>query len=82
MPFDSKTAKIAGSAGGQLSAAKRWGEKDPITVRNKPLRLTVSIEELNMMDAKATAEGISRTELVVRAVREYKRDAENRVKVD
>jgi hypothetical protein len=35
------------------------------------MRLAVSSEELDMMDTKAAAVGISRTELIVRAVRKY-----------
>ncbi|MCL2010591.1 MAG: hypothetical protein FWG71_08640 [Synergistaceae bacterium] len=71
MSFDSKSARAAGQVGGKRSAAKRWGEKDPVTIRNKPILLRVTHDELDLMDAKAASEGISRTELVIRAVREY-----------
>jgi hypothetical protein len=69
MPFDSKTARTAGSAGGRRSAAKRWAEKT--VIRDKAIRVVITREELDMMNAKAAAEGISRTELIVRAVRDY-----------
>jgi hypothetical protein len=72
MSFDSKTGQIAGQVGGKKSAVKRWGGKDPSTVRKRSLRLTVSNDELDMMDTIAAAECISRTELIVRAVREYR----------
>ena len=50
---------------------QRWGDKDPATVRNKRLSLVVAGNELDMMNAKAAAAGISRTELIVRAVEKY-----------
>ena len=68
MPFDSKTAAAAGSKGGKKTT------KDPATIRTKSLRLVVAQSELDMIDKKATAANISRTEFVVRAAREY--DAE------
>jgi hypothetical protein len=70
MPFDSKTARLAGSAGGQRSAAKRWAGKT--TIRDQAIRIVITREELDKMNAKAAAEGISRTELIVRAVRDYR----------
>ena len=80
MPFDSKTASTAGKIGGRRGAAKRWGNKDPVTIRNKSLRLVVTHEEFDMMNVKAAAEGISRTELIVRAVRRYKSESKNTLK--
>jgi hypothetical protein len=70
MPFDSKTARTAGSVGGRRSAAKRWAEKT--IIRDKAIRVVITHEELDMMNVKAVAEGISRTELIVRAVRDYR----------
>ena len=64
MPFDSTTAATAGRKGGQRTT------KAPESVRNKPLYVRVSQKELNMIDAKAKNEGLSRVELVVRAVSE------------
>ena len=72
MPFDSKSAQAAGLIGGAKSAAIRWKGKDPSTVRNKRMILTVTGEEFGMMNAKAAAAGISRTELIVRAVEKYR----------
>ncbi|MDR0654657.1 MAG: hypothetical protein LBG12_15315 [Synergistaceae bacterium] len=69
MPFDSKTARTAGSTGGRQSAAKRWAGKT--TIRDQAIRVVITREELDMMNAKAASEGISRTELIVRAVRGY-----------
>ena len=69
MPFDSKTARTAGGIGGRRSAAKRWAEKT--IIRDKAIRVVVTQEELEMMNVKSSAEGISRTELIVRAVRAY-----------
>ena len=71
MPFDKKSASVAGKAGGVRSAATRWGDKDPSTVRNKSLRLTISQPELEAINAKAKAHGLSRVELLVRAAIAY-----------
>lgn len=68
MPFDANT----GPAAGRKSAAARWGNKDPASVRNRQVKLTITQAELDMMDAKAAETGVSRVELVVRAVRDYK----------
>jgi len=64
MPFNSET--------GKENAAKRWNGKDPATVRSRSVKVVVSNAELAMMDAKAAAKGISRTELIIKAVQEYK----------
>jgi hypothetical protein len=72
MPFDRESARIAGSVGGRRSAAKRWAEKT--TIRDKAIRVVVTQEELDMMNVKSSAERISRTELIVRAVRDYNQD--------
>jgi predicted DNA binding CopG/RHH family protein len=69
MPFDSKTGQIAGQTGGKRSAAKRWAGKT--MKRDKSIPLVVTQEELDMMNVKASAEGISRTEMIVRAVRNW-----------
>jgi len=72
MPFNSANATSAGRKGGKASAEARWGGKDPATIRNRSLRLAISQEELGLLDAKAGAEGISRVELVIRAVKAYR----------
>jgi hypothetical protein len=71
MSFDSKTGQSAGRKGGKQSAVRRWGGKDPASKRDKSMRLSISGDELSMIDAKAITDGISRTELIVRAVRVY-----------
>jgi len=65
MRFNSDTAAEAGRKGGNRT-------KDPAKKRDKSLRLTVTQDELDMIDAKANAKGITRTGLVIRAVSEYK----------
>ena len=67
MPFDKETAAAIGHKGGSI----RWRDKDPSAVRNRHVRLAVSQNELEMIDAKAARENVSRTELVVRAVNKY-----------
>jgi len=68
MRFDKDTAAAVGRRGG----SNRWRSKDPATKRDRLLSLSVSCAEQEMIDGKAEAESVSRTELIVRAVREYK----------
>ena len=65
-PFDSSNAAGYGQKGGN----NRWRSKEPASSRTKYLALRVSPNELAMINGKAASAGISRTELVVRAVRE------------
>jgi len=73
MPFNESNATESGKKGGKRSAEVRWGAKDPDSVRNKNISIAVSRNELSMIDCKAGAEGVSRAELIVRAVREYQK---------
>jgi len=68
MRFDKDTAAAVGRKGG----SNRWRGKDPATKRDRVLSLAVSKDEQDMICEKAGEENISRTELIVRAVREYK----------
>jgi len=68
MPFEKgKVAPIA-SKGGK----NRWQGKDPATNRTVSCNIKVSQEENDMIASKAAEHGISRVELIVRAVRAYK----------
>jgi len=66
MPFDSESAAAAGKKGG---AKKR---KDPSEVRSHGLYLALTAGEKEMVGDKAAALGVSRAQLVVLAVREYR----------
>ena len=68
MPFDS----ASGRAGGQKGGRNRWRDKDPATVRSEKFLIKVTPSELALMDEKAEEEGVSRTELIVRATQQYK----------
>jgi len=63
MPFDKETAAVAGR--------KRWGDKDPTTNRTIQAAIWLSPDERDMINSKAKRAGVSRGELIVRAVREY-----------
>ncbi|MCL2674811.1 MAG: hypothetical protein FWE92_05715 [Defluviitaleaceae bacterium] len=65
MPFNSETAAAAGRKSVKA-------KKDPDKIRNKTLLIAVSEKERDMIKEKAQAEKISNTELIVRAVSEYK----------
>ena len=64
MPFNKENAVNYGSKGGKVT-------KPPGTVRDKQLRLAVTQAELDAIDEKAKAFKLSRTELIIRAVKEY-----------
>lgn len=68
MPFDKETASISGRKGGGL----RWKDKNPDTIRNKRLSVNVTDTEFKEIAKKAEAEGLSKAELVIRAVEAYK----------
>ena len=67
MQFTSKT----GAAAGRKSAEKRWGDKPPATVRKNQIKVWVSDEEECIFSGKAAAAGVSKNELIIRAVKEY-----------
>ena len=67
MPFNRKTAAVAGRKGG----GKRWRDKDPSTVRKKRILISVSENEDEIITEKCKALGLSRTELIIRAVADY-----------
>ena len=69
MPYDS----MSGSKAGKKGMASRWGDKDPNSVRNIQFSLRVSKDEAEYIDAKAKKLNISRTELVVRAIKEMEK---------
>jgi hypothetical protein len=64
MPFNKTTAAAGGRKGG------KW-TKPPETVRNKQFIIKLSQIELDAFTQKAAAAGISRTELIIRAVTAY-----------
>jgi hypothetical protein len=64
MPFTKDTASAAGRKGGKAT-------KNPAKVRNKSVYIVITESELAMLDEKSEAEGVSRTELIVRAVKKY-----------
>ena len=66
MPFTIKNAVDAGRKGG-------LAVKDPTVIRNKQINLRVSHAEAEMIDGVAVVNGLSRTELIVRAVKEFGR---------
>lgn len=70
MPFKKgENASAAGKKGGLASG--RWKGKDPSTSRNVNILLKVSPTEADMIKSKADKAGLSRVELVVRAVKNY-----------
>jgi hypothetical protein len=68
MPFTSNSAKAAGSKGGQ----SRWKSKDPNDKRTIRITLKISPNEADMITYKSTLYGLSQTELLVNAVKNYK----------
>ena len=70
MPFNSKSGKIAGKIGG----GKRWKDKDPTTVRKQTILLKLSQTEFDVLMEKVKKLGISRNELIIRAVIAYDSD--------
>jgi len=64
MPFDKDTAATYGSKGG------KW-TKPPGEVRSKQLKVSLTPSEYEAIDLKATAAGLSKAELIVRAVAAY-----------
>jgi len=68
MPFNKNTAASHGSKGGN----NRWKDKDPATVRNKPLLIKLTPTEYDTITNKAIATGLSKAELIIRAIKTYK----------
>ncbi len=65
MPFSKETASNAG----KLSNGLRWKDKNPNTVRNKQIKITVSESERDYIADKAAMAGLSMTELIIKAVK-------------
>lgn len=65
--FDSTTAADAGRKGGKSRAAEMWKDKDPATVRNKQLKISVSQSEAEMISSKAKECGLSKAEFIIKA---------------
>jgi len=76
MPFNSESAaeagRIGGKIGGKIGGGKRWAGKDPATVRNVQFKISLSADEIKRITDKADQYGISRTELIIRAVAAYR----------
>ncbi len=68
MPFSKETAASAG----KLSNGLRWRDKNPSTVRNKQIKITVSESERETIEDKAFLAGLSMTELIIKAVNKYR----------
>ena len=69
MPFDSTNAAAIGKKGG-------LHRKDSRCPRTHQIPLRVSWAELMMINGKASDEGTSRTDLIVKAVKAYKAEPE------
>lgn len=69
MPFNSDNAKSAGSKGG----SNRWRSKDPSTVRNRMFSIKLSDSEMELLTEKASELGMSKAELIIRAVKAYRK---------
>jgi hypothetical protein len=67
MPFDSTTGANIGRKGG----LNRWKGKDPATKRTELFSFKLSPCEMEMLNEKATIVGVSRGELIIRAIKAY-----------
>ena len=67
MPFNSETAANAGKKGGR----RRWEGNIPDEKRDKKLLVALTPTEFDAVTDKAAALGLSKAELVVRAVAAY-----------
>lgn len=65
MPFNSKTASVAGKKGGSKT-------KDPANKRSEQISLRTTPEEKNIINEKAAAIGLSRNDFIIKAALEYK----------
>ena len=70
MPFDKDSAAKAGRTGG----SRRWEGKRPDVKRDKKLLVSLTLDEFDAVTDKAAALGLSKAELVVRAVEAYNGD--------
>jgi len=70
MPFNSETASAAGKRGG--GGRSRWKDKDPDTVRNKQLKVSLAPDEFQTIEDKAARLGLSKPDLIIKAVRAYR----------
>jgi hypothetical protein len=68
MPFDS----VSGSKAGKIGGPVRWRNKDPETVRDRQIKITVSADERDAIQFKAIEAGLSVAELIVRACKRYR----------
>jgi hypothetical protein len=69
VPFNSETGAAAGRKG---TDKNRWKGKDPSTIRSEKILFKATPDEKAMMDDKAATAGVSRGELIIRAVKKYK----------
>lgn len=67
MPFDSESARLAGSKGG----AHRWRGKDPATTRRRLMQVKLTDAEVAMITDKAEALHMTRPDLIVAAVKRF-----------
>jgi len=67
MPFNSET----GAAGGRKGGRNRWKDKDPDTVRNKQLKISLTLDEFQAVEDVASRLGLSKAELVITSVKAY-----------
>ncbi|MDR2558692.1 MAG: hypothetical protein LBC86_03995 [Oscillospiraceae bacterium] len=67
MPFNSETAANAGKKGGR----SRWDGNIPDEKREKKLLVSLTQTEFDAVTDKAAALGLSKAELVIRAVKAY-----------
>jgi len=72
MPFTAETASTAGKLGGSASAKVRWADKNPEEKRNQPIYISVTKQEMAEIDEKAKNKGMSRTELIIKAVQKMR----------
>lgn len=63
MPFSEESARKA--------AKSRWGDKDPNTIRTVQLRMKISPNENDLLDVKSKEAGLSRTETVIQALKQF-----------
>jgi len=67
MPFNKDNAAAHGSKGG----GNRWKDKKPETVKSKMFSIKITPMEYAAITDKAAAAGLSRAELIIRAVNAY-----------
>lgn len=60
MPFNSKS--------GTDAVRQRWGDKHPDDIRDKQFKVTISANELERIQYKTEITGLSRADLIVKAV--------------